>query len=89
MNQDDTTQDITNKETIQRLKHLANVSRFLSTQPNDSTEESEYFIAKQALNDFSAGLLMLPLDPQLKEDMRLFIEFLNRSLEDKYQSHRR
>jgi hypothetical protein len=89
MNQDTTTQNSANEDTLKRLRHLANVSRFLSTHPNDSTEESEYFIAKQALNDFTSELLMLPLDPQLKEDMRLFTEFLNTSLETKYQSHRR
>jgi hypothetical protein len=89
MNQDSTSQNPATQDTLQRLKHLASVSRFLATQPNDSKEESEYFIAKQALNDFSSELLMLPLDPQLKEDMRLFIDFLNTSLEAKYQSHRR
>lgn len=77
-----------NSDTITRLQNLARVSRFLATQINDSTEESDYFIAKQSLKDFSAELLGLPLEPQLKEDMRLFVEFLNTSLENKYKLHR-
>ncbi len=74
--------------TISRLKKLAQVTRFLNNSINDLTEESEYFLAKQSLQDFEADLTKLNLELELAEDMRKFVEFLNVKLEEKYKLHR-
>ncbi len=74
--------------TVERLTKLALVSRFLTTTVNDLTEESSYFLARQALQDFSDELTKLNLDVELANDMKKFVEFLAESLENKYKLHR-
>jgi hypothetical protein len=88
MNQDHSENNPAVKLTLQRLKDLGQISKFLSSSINDLSEESDYFLAKQALQDFSSSLDVLPLTTELKEDTRHFVEFLSKSIEEKYQSHR-
>lgn len=76
------------ESTISRLKKLAQVTKFLNNSINDLTEESEYFLAKQSLQDFGADLDRLNLGVELAEDMKKFVEFLNKKLEEKYKLHR-
>jgi hypothetical protein len=70
------------KDTLERIKHLAYVgTALLQNVESENTFGTNYFLAKEALNNFRGGIAKLNLDPVSIDGMENLIKYLEKKIE--------
>lgn len=65
------------EETKDRIKNLAVVGNAVLSNVTDVGQQTNFFLAKQALNEFEAGIDRLELDDESMQGMKSLIKYLN------------
>lgn len=73
--------------TATRLSNLAIVGTALMQRANDNSFQTEFLLAKEALDKFAAGIAALDLDPESRRGMEDLIEYLNVKIEKRLNSN--
>ncbi|MCA9380857.1 hypothetical protein KC678_01190 [Candidatus Dojkabacteria bacterium] len=69
-------------ETVQRIKNLAIVGKAITQiGSGDSSYNTSFFAAKEALLTFKDGIDRLELDPESKEGIHQLIQYLNNKID--------
>lgn len=83
----DTTQSTTSstvipdEETKERIKNLALVGKAIMTLSSETGYETDFYVAKEALNKFKDGLLRLQLDSEDQKGMLDLITYLQKKID--------
>lgn len=72
-------------ETIERIESLGYVGTALFSAYSETSFETDYFVAKESLNKFKAGIDKLNLNPGPKKGIYDLIKFLDVQL-DKHKN---
>ncbi|BCX14096.1 MAG: hypothetical protein KatS3mg085_628 [Candidatus Dojkabacteria bacterium] len=72
--------------TKNRIKNLAIVGLALNANASDVRAQTDYFLAKEALNKFKAGIDELDLDPESEKGMEQLIEYLSKKIDKRMQN---
>jgi len=72
-------------DTAERIKNLAIVAKALNERFSEHNEETgeDFFLAKEGLLKFKAGIDKLNLDPSSKEGMYALIDMLQKMIDDR------
>jgi hypothetical protein len=73
-------------DTNKRIAHLAKVGEALKKRADDNSFQTDFLIAREALDDFEAGINELDLDPQASQGMVDLIEYLRKKIQKRLQS---
>jgi len=68
------------EETKKRIKNLAAVGTALVQISNEVAGETDYFVAKESLKNFSDGIAALDLDYESRKGMSDLIAYLDKKL---------
>lgn len=71
------------KDTENRIKNLAYVGTALDQSRNGKTEDTAFYLAKQALINFKEGIDKLNLDIESKDGMEDLINYLDNEIDKK------
>jgi hypothetical protein len=63
--------------TKERIKNLAVVGNAVLSNVTDVGQQTNFFLAKEALNEFEAGIDALELDDESMRGMKSLIKYLN------------
>jgi hypothetical protein len=69
------------EQTKERFKYLAVVGKMLMQTANENRYQTDYYIAKQALDKFIELYRLLDLDPESKEGMEQLIDYLRKKID--------
>ncbi|HEX9804789.1 MAG TPA: hypothetical protein VGA67_03840 [Candidatus Dojkabacteria bacterium] len=88
MNQDDNSGDYQSledpsEETKRRIGFLADVGLALYETANETSYETNIFLAKDALLKFKAGIDKLELDPKTRKGINVLIEKLQKEIDER------
>lgn len=70
-------------DTIERIKNLAAVGRIISETSNEVSFDTDYFLAKDALQKFKVGIDNLDLDIESRDGMDKLINFLQKIIDQR------
>lgn len=72
--------------TIDRIKNLALVGTALAERSNENTHQTKYYLAKEGLKNFAAGIDNLTLEPESAKGMRELIDYLAAKIDKRLDS---
>jgi len=72
---------MTDENTIERFKSLAIIGDFLYQISNDNAEQTEYFLAKTALQKFTAESNLIELDFKTRSGVNNLIAYMDKKIE--------
>lgn len=78
---------IPDKDTKERIKNLATVGRVIVESSHDNSEETDYYLAQEALNRFEQGIDELELDHESKEGMKSLVSYLRGKIERRMNNY--
>lgn len=72
---------VTDDSTVKRFKNLAIIGNFLFQISNDNAEQTDYFLAKSALTEFTNEVNLLNLDFATKTGVDNLIRYMDKKIE--------
>jgi hypothetical protein len=76
----------TDSSTILRLKYLADVGNALMESSNETSLQTNYFAAKEALNKFQAELTKVEMPLEISSGMQKLITYLQLKIDRRLQN---
>ncbi len=73
------------QETIQRIKNLAIVGKALFETESEVSFNTNFFLAKEALNKFKEGIDKLNLNEESKAGMESLVKYLHKKIDKRIE----
>lgn len=74
-------------QTVERIRNLAIVGKALTQRSSDTSFQTEFYLAKEALNKFSEGIDRLNLDEESHRGMDELVKYLQMKIDKRLDSN--